>query len=86
MHISLNAMLCLCPTGVVSVSVHPGNLLATSLHRHCLARRLASQLLRPWTKSPDMAAASVVLGLTSEEVNKLTLKGLYKINNFLRHL
>ena len=59
--------------GVVSVSVHPGNLVASSLHRHCLAHRLAAQLLRPWTKSPAMAAASVVLGLTSEEVNIMIL-------------
>ena len=57
------------PAGVVSVSVHPGNLVPTSLYRHSLVTRILSQLLRPWTKSPDMAAASVVMGLTSEEVN-----------------
>ena len=49
--------------------MHPGNLVPTSLYRHSLVTRILSQLLRPWTKSPDMAAASVVLGLTSEEVN-----------------
>jgi len=66
--------------GVVSVSVHPGNLVPSSLHRHSLATRILSQLLRPWTKSPDMAAASVVLGLTSEE-ELMTGPGHIYINN-----
>ena len=45
------------PASVVSVSVHPGNLVPSSL-----VTRILSQLLRPWTKSSDMAAASVDMG------------------------
>ena len=49
------------------MSVHPGNLLATALHRHSPLHWLASTLCRPWAKSPSQAAASTVMACCSEE-------------------
>ena len=53
--------------GVSCLSVHPGNLLATALHRHSPLHWLASRLGRPWAKSPSQAAASTVMACCSEE-------------------
>ena len=53
--------------GVSCVSVHPGNLLATALHRHSPLHWLASRLGRPWAKSPSQAAASTVMACCSDQ-------------------
>ena len=53
--------------GVSCVSVHPGNLLATALHRHSPLHWLASRLCSPWAKSPSQAAASTVMACCSDQ-------------------
>jgi len=53
--------------GLCSLSVHPGNLLMTSLHNQSLPCYILSRLLKPFTKSLNQAAASVVMALCSDE-------------------
>ena len=53
--------------GLCSLSVHPGNLLMTSLHNQSLPCYILSRLLKPFTKSLNQAAASVVMAMCSDE-------------------
>ena len=53
--------------GIVSVSVHPGNLLPSNLHQHSPLHWLLSIICRPFTKSLSQAAASVVMAAVSDQ-------------------
>lgn len=59
--------------GVTSLAVHPGNLLPSHLHRYSWLYWVASNLLRPWTKSLAQAAASVVMALLGDEFPRGTI-------------
>jgi len=54
--------------GVAALAVHPGNLLPTRLHRHSWLYWALAALARPWTKSCDQAAGSVVQALLAEDL------------------
>jgi len=53
--------------GLCSLSVHPGNLLMTNFHHQSLPYYILSRLLKPFTKSLNQAAASVVMAICSDE-------------------
>lgn len=53
--------------GVTGLAVHPGNVLPTRLHRNSWLYSAAATLVRPWTKSSQQAAASVLMALLGEE-------------------
>lgn len=49
------------PQGVTAFSLHPGNLIATSIGRNSLLAKVVIQLVRPFTKSLAQGAATTVL-------------------------
>ena len=66
--------------GLTSLACHPGNLLPTRLHRHSLLHSALAALARPFTKSVEQAAASLVFALCGE-AELLSQSGHVYINN-----
>ncbi|XP_078475555.1 WW domain-containing oxidoreductase isoform X3 [Lampetra planeri] len=73
----------LAPLRVATHAVHPGNMVPTRLARHSWAYRLLFQLARPFTKSPQQAAATAVYCATAPELQGAS--GMY-FNNCCRCL
>lgn len=67
--------------GISVFSLHPGNLVSTSLSRNWWLIRILFAFVRPFTKSLQQAAATTVFCCTAEEINGLT--GLYFNNCFV---
>jgi len=67
------------PLGVKCMAVHPGNLVNTNLKKSWWFYWILFSMLRPFTKSPDQAAASVVFALCSPDLE--TVQGFTYINN-----
>ncbi|ESO87819.1 hypothetical protein LOTGIDRAFT_166117 [Lottia gigantea] len=66
---------------VTSLSLHPGNMMSTSLQRNWWLYRLLFTLVRPFTKSMQQGAATTVLCAASKELEGIG--GLY-FNNCYR--
>ncbi|KAL4234313.1 hypothetical protein ACF0H5_005964 [Mactra antiquata] len=67
--------------GVTSVSVHPGNMMFTQLHRHWWFYKLLFYLVRPFTKSMQQGAATTVYCTVAPEMQNVG--GMY-FNNCCR--
>lgn len=67
--------------GISVFSLHPGNLVSTSLSRNWWLIRILFAFVRPFTKSLQQAAATTVFCCTAEEITGLT--GLYFNNCFV---
>lgn len=65
--------------GVKCLAVHPGNLVNTNLNSGWWLYWLLFSFVRPFTKSPNQAAASVLFGLLSPDLE--SVKGFTYINN-----
>jgi len=65
--------------GIRCVAVHPGNLVYTNLKRSWWLYWMLFSLVRPFTKSANQAAASVLFGLVSPDLD--SVKGFTYINN-----
>ncbi|CAD5117115.1 DgyrCDS5922 [Dimorphilus gyrociliatus] len=63
---------------VICHAVHPGNMIYTSIFRHSWWLMLAYTLCRPFTKSKEQGAATIVYAATSRQASRLL--------NFLRQL
>lgn len=73
----------LSPHGVTSNSVHPGNMIYSSIHRNWWVYTLLFTLARPFTKSMQQGAATTVYCATAAELEGLG--GMY-FNNCCRCL
>lgn len=67
--------------GISVFSLHPGNLVSTSLSRNWWLVRVLFAFVRPFTKSLQQAAATTIFCCTAEEITGLT--GLYFNNCFV---
>lgn len=67
--------------GISVFSLHPGNMVSTSLSRNWWLYRILFFLVRPFTKSLQQAAATTVYCATAQELNGVT--GMY-FNNCYR--
>ncbi|KAK0043097.1 WW domain-containing oxidoreductase [Biomphalaria pfeifferi] len=65
----------LSPHGIVANSVHPGNMMSSSITRYWWFYRLIFTLVRPFTKSMQQGAATTVYCAVAEELNNVG--GLY---------
>jgi len=65
--------------GIRCTAVHPGNLVYTGLKDCWWLYRLVYTVCRPFTKSPDQAAGSIVFSLCSPDVS--AIEGFVYINN-----
>ena len=66
---------------VCCVAVHPGNMIYTNLSRHWWLYRLLFAAVRPFAKSVQQAAGTVVFAAAASELNSTS--GLYINNCFL---
>ena len=66
---------------VCCVAVHPGNMISTNLSRHWWIYRLLFGIVRPFVKSVQQAAGTVVFAAAASELERTS--GLYINNCFL---
>ena len=66
---------------VCCVAVHPGNMISTNLSRHWWIYRLLFGIVRPFVKSVQQAAGTVVFAAAASELDRTS--GLYINNCFL---
>ena len=64
--------------GIRCIAVHPGNMVSSNLSRHWWLYKLAFNIVRPFMKSLQQAAASVIFAAAAPEMN--FVGGIY-INN-----
>ena len=64
--------------GIRCIAAHPGNMVSSNLSRHWWLYKLAFSLVRPFVKSLQQAAASVIFAAVAPEMN--FVGGIY-INN-----
>lgn len=57
--------------GVLSLSVHPGNMVSSGLSRHWWLYRWLFAIVRPFTKSLQQAAATPIFAATAPELSQL---------------
>ena len=66
---------------VCCLAVHPGNMISTNLSRHWWVYRLLFSIVRPFVKSVQQAAGTVIFAAAASELDRTS--GLYINNCFL---
>ena len=66
---------------ICCIAVHPGNMISTNLSRHWWVYRLLFAIVRPFTKSLQQAAGTIVFAAAASDLSGTS--GLYVNNCFL---